>query len=128
LAEVTPEQKALADKSLLSWRAFECSVLAEKAGKKAEQARLFQLGYDEGMAFLRALVDTGELTSDAVNSHAAIAFTWRLGGPTHDFRLGRVYEGAIEVVYDEVFAGKEPDLHQPEAWSEFHKRNCALLK
>ncbi len=55
LAEVTPEQRALAEKSMLSVSAFECSVHAEKKGDPAEQERLFLLGYEAGMAFLRAL-------------------------------------------------------------------------
>lgn len=40
LADVTPEQKALAEKSALAVTAFECSVLAEKADDRAEQERL----------------------------------------------------------------------------------------
>ena len=86
------------------------------------------LGYEEGMAFLRALIDTEELTPEAATSTAILHFTLRLEGPTHDFRLGRIYEAAVEVVYDEVFTGKDFDLHQPEAWNEYHKRNCRLLK
>ena len=55
LAQVTPEQKALVEKSLLSWTAFECSVLAEQKEDPVEAERLFMLGYDEGMEFLRAI-------------------------------------------------------------------------
>ena len=127
LAEVTPEQKALAEKARLSLTAFACSVLAEKKGDPAEQSRLFMLGYDEGMTFLQAL-EAGELTDEAINEHVPVAFLWSLGGPTHDFSLGRVYEGAVEAVYDRVFTDTDETIRKLEAENEFRRRNCGLLK
>ena len=51
-----------------------------------------------------------------------------MSGPTNDFRLGRIYEAAIENVFDKVFT----DMDQAHRWlkakSEFRERNCSLLK
>ncbi len=130
LAEVTPEQKALVEKSLLSWTAFECSVLAEQKEDPVEAERLFMLGYDEGMEFLRAIERATEAEEPTliVLLNAPLGFVRRMSGPTNDFRLGRIYEAATENVFDKVFT----DMDQTHRWfaakSEFRKRNCSLLK
>lgn len=126
-AQVAPEQRALAEKSVLSWRAFECSVLAEQKGDPAEQERLFSLGYEEGMAFLRAL-EAEELTREALDQHAAWRFTFRLGGPSHDFRLGRIFEGVAEEVHSNVLTDRDDEVQRMQAENEFARRNCGLLK
>lgn len=127
LAEAASERTMIAEKSVLSWRAFECSVLAEKKGDIAEQERLFRLGYDEGMIFLRAL-DAGKLNRETLRAHAAWRFTFRLGGPSHDFRLGRIFEAAADEVYGQVFTGTDEELQRLEASNEFTRRNCSLLR
>jgi len=127
LAEVTPEQRALAERSVLSLRAFECSVLAEKKGDPAEQERLFLLGYEEGMTFLRAF-EAEKLTEEALRKHAALGFMFRLGGPSHDFRLGRIFEAMAEEVFSNVFTGRDDELQRIQAGNEFNRRSCGLLK
>lgn len=118
----------LAKKSLKSWRAFECSILAEKIGDSQEQVRLFQVGYTEGMAFLKALSEE-RLTADDVRKHAPLSFTFRLGGPSHDFRMGRIFEGAVSKVFKDVLKEEtDTELVQLLAENEFRRRNCALIQ
>ncbi len=115
LAEITPEEgKALVEKSLLSWTAFECSVLAEQKEDPVEAERLFMLGYDEGMEFLRAIERATEAEEPTliVLLNAPLGFVRRMSGPTNDFRLGRIYEAAIEAVFDKVFT----DMDQTHRW------------
>ncbi len=127
LAEVTLEQRALANKSMLSWSAFECSVLAENMGDPVEQERLFLLGHKEGMAFLRAL-EAEELPKEAVQKYASLKFIWRLGGPSHDFLLGRIYEAAAEGMYSYVLTATDDLVQRTQALREFDRRNCGLLQ
>lgn len=119
------DERATVERSRLSWEAFQCSTLAELSGDPEQQERLFTLGYDEGMAFLRA-VDAEEVSAEEAWAHSPAAFSLRLGGPSHDFRLGRIYEATITAVYDQVYEDGA-GLRQ-RAEREFEGRNCGLLK
>ena len=127
LAQVTPEQIEFAEKSILSWNAFQCSVLAAKKGDRAEQERLFHLGYREGLTFYFAL-EAGKLPEEALRKHTALQFRVRLTGATPEFRLGRIFERALEVVYDDVLTDTDDEVTRMQAEKEFSRRNCSLLR
>ena len=122
------DQRSIAERSMKSWRALECSVLAEGMSDQGEQERLFRLGYAEGIAFLEAL-EAGEVADEAIRAHAPVAFLLRLGGPSHDFRMGRIFAGAVDEVYSRVYAGEtDSEIKQLKAQNEFRRRNCGLLR
>ena len=68
------DQRSIAERSMKSWRALECSVLAEGMSDQGEQERLFRLGYAEGIAFLEAL-EAGEVADEAIRAHALWPFS-----------------------------------------------------
>ena len=122
--EPTDEDRALAQKSFLTVQAFECSVLAQGANDLVAAERLFRLGYDEGSAWLRA-AEAGELHEE-LQEDAPLYLLILLGGPSHDFRLGRIYGYAIDQVYENIYDGEPSD--EISAKNEYHRRNCDLLR
>ena len=122
--EPTDADRALARKSFLTVQAFECSVLAQGANDLVAAERLFRFGYDEGLAWLEA-AEAGELHEE-LRDDAPLGLLMLLGGPSHDFRLGRIYGYATDQVYENVYDG-EPS-HQTSAKHEYHRRNCDLLR
>lgn len=121
--EPTDEDRALAQKSFLTVQAFECSVLARGANDPVAAERLFRLGYEEGLAWLRA-AEAGELHEELQND-APLYLLMLLGGPSHDFRLGRIFGYATDQVYENVYDGQPSD--EISAKHEYHRRNCDLL-
>jgi len=51
----------------------------------------------------------------------------RLSGPSHDFRLGRIFEAAAEEVNSKVLTSSDKAKRWFQAKAEFRRRNCRLL-
>lgn len=109
-----------------TWSAFECSVLAENSKNSEEQERLFLFGYKQGLRFIDAL------KSNKTNGkEAPWGMLLRLQGPTPDFMLGRVFEGASESAWELIkqdgLIQNAEELRELAAENEFRKRNCKLI-
>lgn len=113
-----------------TWSAFECSVLAEKSKNIKEQERLFMFGYKEGLKFIDAL-KSEKIKGKDISSTAPLGMVLRLQGPTPDFMLGRVFEGAADSALENVFKTEEKfnsdEAQETIAANEFRKRNCQLI-
>ena len=118
-------------KAVLAWEAFECSSLASKAGDTQEQARLFMVGYKEGLEFIKA-AQKEKVTNEDVNNQVPVGFLLRLEGPTPDFMLGRIFEAAQEEALKKVYYTNgeynSPDVQKRVAQDELRKRNATFLR
>jgi hypothetical protein len=120
-----------AQMSKLSWSAFECAALASSAGETEQEQRLFKLGYDRGKTFLDAAF-AGKIEQRHLLFIVPVGFSLRMEGPTSDFVLGRVWEGATDdalkaVHQDERGEPVSSDLWQMRAQTEFRRKNCELI-
>lgn len=113
-----------------AWSAFECSVLAEKAGNMAEQKRLFEYGHAQGLNFIAA-VNSGTARKEDVPGAAPFSMLLLLRGPTPEFALGRIFEAALRSALEDVFASGDAygseKIQESAATREFWKRNCSLI-
>lgn len=110
----------------MAFAAFQCSIYAEAAGYKNEQARLFNLGKKSGHEFFDA-VNKGQVTKEAFFREVPAALKELLDVPTAEFFVGRLFE----------YARKEPryqldsvqkELRHLRASSRFSDSNCSLLQ
>jgi hypothetical protein len=112
------------------WSAFECSVLAEKINNSNEQERLFMFGYKQGLKFIDAL-KSKRIKDEDLSAEAPIMMILLLQGPTPDFMLGRVFEGALDSALNNVYRTGETlnsdEEQQAIAKKEFWIRNCAIV-
>ncbi len=113
-----------------AWSAFQCSVLAEKAQHMAEQKRLFDFGYAQGMKFIAAL-QSGTTKPEDVADAAPFSMLILVQGPSADFALGRIFEAALRAALEDVFASADAydsaAMQESIATREFMKRNCRLI-
>jgi len=113
-----------------AWSAFQCSVLAEKANNMAEQKRLFDYGYAQGLKFIGAL-EAGAAKKEDVPGVAPFSMLLLVRGPTPEFALGRIFEAALRAALEDVFAAGDAyaseGIQQSTATREFWKRNCSLI-
>jgi hypothetical protein len=113
-----------------TWSAFQCSVLAEKSKNMAEQKRLFEFGYAQGLQFITAL-ESGTTRREELAGAAPASMLLLLEGPTADFELGRIFEAALRSALEDVFASaasyESAELQEWVAAQEFRKRNCHLI-
>jgi hypothetical protein len=113
-----------------AWSAFQCSVLAEKSKKMAEQKRLFEFGYAQGIQFIGAL-EAGNARREELWGAAPASMLLLLEGPTADFALGRIFEAALRSALEDVFASaasyESAELQESIAAQEFRRRNCHLI-
>jgi hypothetical protein len=113
-----------------AWSAFQCSVLAEKSKNMAEQKRLFEFGYAQGMQFIAAL-EAGNTRREELAGAAPASMLLLLEGPTADFALGRIFEAALRSALEDVFASAasydSAELQESIAAQEFRRRNCHLI-
>jgi hypothetical protein len=84
-------------------------MFADMTGKKDEAERLCNVAIRAGRQFLEALTK-GRLSEAEVNSRVPIGITLKLGGPSIDFMLGRIYEGATNAAYDGIVKEEENGL------------------
>lgn len=122
------EEYAVIAKSV--WSAFECTALADKSKNIKEQERLFEYGYKHGLIFLKAL-QAGKIKREDLSKEAPIMMLLLLQGPTPDFMLGRVFDGALESALKNIYKTGDKFNSDEEqeriAKNEFWKRNCKLL-
>ena len=112
------------------WSAFECSALAEKSKYPQEQERLFKFGHAQGVKFIRA-IQAGKVEQADLSANVPIGLLLRLQGPTPDFMLGRIFEGAVETglrgVYKTGDQFNSEELQTVVAQNKFRKQNCKLI-
>jgi len=109
------------------WSAFECSSLAAESGDHKEQKRLFMFGYNQGKVFIAA-VQAGKVKRKDLSSNAPIGVLVRLEGPSPDFMLGRIYEGAQDDALNDVYhVGNSDKDNKLAASNKFTTKNCQLI-
>ncbi len=110
------------------WAAFTCSTYAELSNQKAEQGRLFELGYETGKQFLDAL-QAGTISKKDFRSEIPVVVTRLLAGPSDEFILGRIFEHAAGVTFDAVVDadGMIPSDIVFVARTEFDQANCRFI-
>lgn len=121
------------------WAAFECSRFALSAGEQNDANRLFEVGYGQGVKFLRA-AHSGSITEEDAKHNVPLGVSLRLGGPSDDFVIGRIYEAAFNDAYDSIVKEDasglpleakdwvvDPELEVSIAKLKYLQANCALL-
>ncbi|MGS1121059.1 hypothetical protein [Rhodanobacter sp. UC4436_H3] len=129
-ASLAQDSSAYAQMGKATWSAFECSALASKLKKPADQERLFEFGYSQGKAFIAA-IKAGKIERVDLSNNVPAGVMWLMEGPTPDFILGRIYESAqsnalknIYSVGDHFNSEKEQEL---AASNKFSSSNCQLI-
>ena len=133
------ESKA-ANSARIMWSSFACSTFAEMAGNQSEQLRLFTLGFNEGKKLLEGVLN--KAIPQEVLKDAPIGMTMRLGGPSADFMVGRIFEAATMDAYDEITKTDSQGLPitDPQKWNmddelqksiaetKYLQSNCAIIR
>ena len=113
-----------------AWHAFECSTLTDKTKSPDERQRLFNLGYEQGKAFIEAWQSDKVKWGD-VSRYVPIAVLDKLDPwanpqlPTTDFRLGAIWEAVAREMVD--LSKKSGDDPETFAMLEYNNRSCNLL-
>lgn len=76
------------------------------SGNNENSERLFKIAYDSGKQFLSAL-EAGKISYKFAQSNIPIGVGMMLGGPTHDFMIGRIFESATDGAFDRVIKENE---------------------
>lgn len=124
------ESVTYAQMAKATWSAFECSSLASKLKKPADQERLFKFGYSQGKAFIAAL-QAGKIKREDLSSNAPVGVLWLVEGPTPDFMLGRIYESAQDNALKDIYrVGDHFNTDEEQelaASTKFASSNCQLI-
>ena len=115
--------------SRASWSAFECAAFADVLGKAQDHERLFKYGYEQGKVFIEA-VRAGRVDEKDLTSISPSEFLMLAKGPSADFALGRVFEGALENGLKDVITPEnviEVELQHSIASRKFSEANCEIL-
>ena len=115
--------------SRASWSAFECAAFADVLGKTQDHQRLFKYGYEQGKAFIEA-ARAGRVDEKDIGSISPSGFLMLAKGPTADFALGRVFEGALKNALKDVITPEtvlEDELQKSIASRKFGDANCEIL-
>jgi len=110
-----------------SWSAFGCSSLANYAKLDAEQERLFNIGYNSGMAYLQARKD-GKIPKEDLNKKVPYFFLILIQGPNNDFILGRAFQYIGRAILGNFAGELNLSLRQVLASTKFNEQNCDLIK
>ena len=121
------------------WSAFSCAAYAEMSGDKHEQERLFNVGYSAGKAFVDGVKN--KTITEAETKEAPIGVLMLMGGPSTDFIIGRIFEGATADAYDKVVKEDSAGLpiFDPSKWADdnlkiiraknkYQSSNCVLIQ
>jgi len=108
--------------------------------KKEEAERLFNVAIRAGRQFLEALTK-GRFSQAEMSTHVPIGIHIRLGGPSVDFVLGRIYEDATSSAYDKIVNKDDSGLPLPpqnvivddglrrmKADGKYLRANCVLIR
>jgi hypothetical protein len=113
-----------------AWASFECAALASQMKDRAEQERLFNVGYEAGKKFLEAL-QSNKIERKHISEEVPIGFTLLIAGPSSDFVLGRVFENAQDDALKDVLKSNgqfnSDDLQATLARSKYTRQNCRLI-
>ena len=113
-----------------TWSAFECSVLAEKSKDPKEQERLFKYGYAQGLKFIEA-IQKNKVKKEDLSNDAPLMMLLLLQGPTPDFMLGRVFEGALDSALEDVYKTGDQfnsdEIQETIAKNKYWEQNCQLV-
>lgn len=118
-----------------SWAEFECSVFASMAGMDDEKKRLFDLGYNHGKTFLKAMKD-GKIDTygyDIKDFNTALYTIYSYSPSDNiDFMMGQVWEMAEhsdENDFPQILSYDKRVLDQWHtiASKKYENRNCKLL-
>ena len=128
------------------WSAFVCAAYAEMSGNKREQERLFNVGYKAGTEFIEGIkrkeaADPNVRIEDTEARDAPVAVLMRMGGPTTDFVIGRIFEAATGDAYDKVVKEDSSGalIRDPSKWAskevrtitagtKYESSNCSLIR
>ena len=135
-AETTEKLKMAAT----MWASFKCSVLAVTAENRNEATRLFEVGYNAGQIFMKAL-HAGEFTKKHLRSGVPTVVYLSLQGPSADFVIGRLHAMATEDAMDAIVKKDgnnrvlpsdqwvtEKAVQKIKAEGAFLRANCELLR
>ena len=121
------------------WSAFACTTYAEIYGNSSEQKRLFEVGVQVGREFINGIKNKTIPDSEAEST--PIGVLMRMAGPSTDFSIGRIFEGASGSAHDAVvkedrdgipitdplkWADKELQIIRAE--NKFSSSNCSLIR
>ena len=113
-----------------AWSSFECSALAEKSKQPNEQERLFKYGYAKGLEFIEA-IQAEKVKREDLSKGTPLMMLLLLQGPTPDFMLGRVFEGALDSALEDVYKTGEQfnsdEMQKTIAENKFWNQNCQLI-
>jgi hypothetical protein len=125
LAQTSEEYAHMATKTFSAWS---CSVLADYGDKNGETERLFKLGYDTGKNVIEALW-AGKVNKEDWSKHAPWVFGHKLGGPSTDFALGRLFETILDDKVEKLWKkSTDNEARKREAESMYRTQNCSFLK
>jgi hypothetical protein len=139
LPSIAFSEVADAKAARIMWSAFECATIAGIAGYDDKVENLFSVGYGAGKQFLAA-AQAGTITDEEARSNVPIGVSLLLGGPSHDFIIGRVYESAMNGAFDEIVKEdaqgltleikdwiSDPELKASIAKTKFLQANCDIF-
>lgn len=123
----------------LAINAFMCSVYAEMIDERNEQKRLFELGFKSAREYIDGL--KSKAISEKTITDIPLLFSLRLGGPSTDFMIGRIYEGTVSHTYDKVVKEDSSGFRitDPSQWANdelkkirakniYDNANCKLIR
>ena len=87
-------------------------------------------GYKNGKHFIES-VKNNKIKKEDISSNVPVGVMLLLQGPSTDFMLGRIFEGALDNALKDVFTtdGKynNEEIQKVIAENKFHKHNCELI-
>ena len=115
--------------SLMMWAAFQCGYYAASMDDTLEAERLYNLGVEEGRDFLVAL-EAGQLDQADMQHVVPVGVSLLLGGPSHDFIIGRIFESVMMDTAEQLYAEGNFDeaLARSRAQVAFQEANCASIR
>jgi hypothetical protein len=114
-----------------AWTSFQCSTYAEILKNRSEQERLFKYGYQVGQEYVTAIFRK-EVSQESLKNVVYAAVVLRSVGPSPEFTLGRLFEGAVGDAWDKVNRKDGQQYESQEiatikAKTEFAKNKCELI-
>ena len=132
------DESARAAKTMYS--AWLCSTYAELKGDTAEQGRLFMMGHEKGKEFIGAVL-AGTINGKESRTIVPMTVVVLMGGPTHDFILGRIFQNAAGQAYDDIATKDangvpfppadyvtDDELMTSIASTKYSRANCEVLR
>lgn len=123
--------KDLAAKGTLLWRGYECSELCRFLGDTVKGDTFFNIGFNEGKLFLKAIKDN-KITKEDLHQVVPKSIDYILEGPSIDFVLGRIHMIVSETTIKEITKPNDKLVSTNEAKINAHKElefcDCKSLR